>query len=141
MTTYSPAEAAAQSGFSIDTLRYYEREGILPRIERSAGGRRVYSDGDLWMLGFLRCLRDTGMSIEQLRRYGELSRDETTMPERVALLEEHAASIRARIAELDGVLARVEEKTDWYRGELRRTASATSGSTPGTEADHASSPA
>ncbi|GAA1562702.1 MerR family transcriptional regulator [Kribbella lupini] len=121
MATYSPAEAAAQSGFSIDTLRYYEREGILPRIERSAGGRRVYSDGDLWMLGFLRCLRDTGMSIEQLRRYGELSRDENTMPERVALLEEHAASIRGRIAELDTVLARVEEKADWYRGEIRRT--------------------
>ena len=126
MTTYSPAEAAEQSGFSIDTLRYYEREGILPRIERSAGGRRVYSDGDLWMLGFLRCLRDTGMSIEQLRRYGELSRDETTMPERVVLLEEHAASIRARIAELDATLTRVEEKADWYRAELRRTVDATS---------------
>lgn len=126
MTTYSPAEAAAQSGFSIDTLRYYEREGILPPIDRSAGGRRVYSDGDLWMLGFLRCLRDTGMSIEQLRRYGHLSRDDTTMPERVALLEEHAASIRARIAELDATLARVEDKVDWYRGELRRTDDATS---------------
>jgi DNA-binding transcriptional MerR regulator len=126
MTTYSPAEAAERSGFSIDTLRYYEREGILPRIERSAGGRRVYSDGDLWMLGFLRCLRDTGMSIEQLRRYGEMSRDETTMPERVELLEEHAASIRARIAELNATLARVEEKADWYRGELRRTRDVTS---------------
>ncbi|TCC28900.1 MerR family transcriptional regulator [Kribbella speibonae] len=122
MTTYSPAEAAAQSGFSIDTLRYYEREGILPPIERSPGGRRVYSDGDLWMLGFLRCLRDTGMSIEQLRRYGELSLDDATMPERVALLEEHAASIRARITELDATLVRVQEKVDWYRGELRRTA-------------------
>jgi DNA-binding transcriptional MerR regulator len=125
MTSYSPAEAPAQSGFSIDTLRYYEREGILPRIECSAAGRRVYSDGDLWMLGFLRCLRDTGMSIEQLRRYGELSRDEAMMPERVALLEEHAASIRARIAVLDATLARVEEKADWYRGELRRTRDAT----------------
>ncbi|TCM47619.1 hypothetical protein [Kribbella sp. VKM Ac-2568] len=48
------------------------------------------------------------------------------MPERVALLEEHAASIRARIAELDAILARVEEKADWYRGELRRTGDATS---------------
>lgn len=86
----------------------------------------MYNDGDLWMLGFLRCLRDTGMSIEQLRRYGELSRDDTTMPERVALLEEHAASIRARIVELDAFLARVEEKADWYRGELRRTGDATS---------------
>jgi hypothetical protein len=42
------------------------------------------------------------------------------------LLEEHAASIRARIVELDAFLARVEEKADWYRGELRRTGDATS---------------
>ncbi|GAA1822589.1 MerR family transcriptional regulator [Agromyces salentinus] len=120
MTTYTPAEAVAQSGFSIDTLRYYEREGILPRIERNASGRRVYSESDLWMLGFLRCLRDTGMSIEQLRQYGELSRNDTTMPERLALLETHAVSIRTRIAEFEVFLARVEEKAAWYRGELRR---------------------
>jgi hypothetical protein len=60
--TYSPAEVAARSGFSIKTLRYYERDSILPPIARTAGGRRVYSDGDLATLGFLRCLRDTGQS-------------------------------------------------------------------------------
>jgi hypothetical protein len=48
------------------------------------------------------------------------------MQERVALLEEHAASIRARIGELDAILARVEEKADWYCGELRRAGDATS---------------
>ena len=66
---YSPGEVADKTGFSIDTLRYYEREGILSPVARTAGGRRAYSDDDLGRLGFLRCLRDTGMPIVQLRQH------------------------------------------------------------------------
>ncbi|WP_194408859.1 MerR family transcriptional regulator [Microbacterium cremeum] len=118
MTTYSPAEAAALSGFSLDTLRYYEREGILPPVARSAGGHRKFSEADLGTLGFLRCLRETGMPIEKLRRYGALCRDESTIPERIALLEEHAAAVRDEIEELLRQQARLDEKLAWYRGQL-----------------------
>jgi DNA-binding transcriptional MerR regulator len=120
MTTnrYTPSEAAARSGFSLDTLRFYEREGVLPRIERTSGGRRTYTDSDLQTLEFLRCLRDTGMSVSQLRRFGELSRDEQTIPERLALLEAHAASIQINIDGLSSMKARVDEKSGWYRSQL-----------------------
>jgi DNA-binding transcriptional MerR regulator len=116
MTMYSPAEAAALSGFSLDTLRYYEREGILPRVARSAGGHRQFTEADLGTLGFLRCLRDTGMPIEKLRRYGALCRDDATIPERVALLEEHAAAVAQEIEELRRQQAKLAEKLAWYRG-------------------------
>jgi DNA-binding transcriptional MerR regulator len=125
MTTYTPAEAAALSGFSLDTLRYYEREGILPPVSRSAGGHRQYSDADLGTLGFLRCLRETGMPIERLRRYGALCRDERTVPERIALLEEHAAAVEAAIADLRAQRDRLTEKLDWYRGRVDPSATAT----------------
>jgi DNA-binding transcriptional MerR regulator len=125
MTTYTPAEAAALSGFSLDTLRYYEREGILPPVSRSAGGHRQYSDADLGTLGFLRCLRETGMPIERLRRYGALCRDERTVPERIALLEEHAAAVEAAIADLRAQQDRLTEKLDWYRGRVDPSATAT----------------
>ena len=118
MTTYGPAEAAERSGFSIDTLRYYEREGILPPVARNSGGRRQYSDDNLAMLDFLRCLRDTGMPIERLRRYGELARSDETMPERLALIEEHAKVVETRIAELESQRTRLEEKAAWYREQL-----------------------
>ena len=118
MTTYTPAEAAALSGFSLDTLRYYEREGILPQVSRSAGGHRQYSDADLGTLGFLKCLRETGMPIERLRRYGALCRDESTVPERIALLEEHAAAVEAAIADLRSQQDKLTEKLDWYRGRV-----------------------
>ena len=123
MTTYTPAEAAALSGFSLDTLRYYEREGILPPVARTAGGHRAYSEADLGMLGFLKCLRETGMPIEKLRRYGELCRDEATIPERVALLEEHSAAVQRELDELLAQQARLGEKLAWYRSELEVRAS------------------
>lgn len=120
MQTYSPAEASALSGFTLDTLRYYEREGIMPPVARSAGGRRVYSEGDLWLLGFFRCLRDTGMPIEKLRRYGRLSLDEETLPERIELLVEHAAAVQQDIDALCAQRDRLAEKIAWFEGELAR---------------------
>jgi DNA-binding transcriptional MerR regulator len=118
MASYTPAEAAELSGFSIDTLRYYEREGIISPVARTPGGRRVYSDDDLGRLGFLRCLRDTGMPIAQLRRYAELSADDATVPERIELLEEHEAAVQASIEALRAQQARLQEKLSWYRAEL-----------------------
>ncbi|WP_432565411.1 MerR family transcriptional regulator [Kineococcus sp. SYSU DK003] len=116
-TTYSPAQAAARSGFSTETLRYYERAGILAPVGRTAGGRRAYTDDDLWTLGFLRCLRDTGMPIAALRRYAELSADPATMPARADLLAEHDEAITRRIAELRAQQDRLREKIAWYRAQ------------------------
>ncbi|GGD81021.1 MerR family transcriptional regulator [Microbacterium murale] len=118
MTTYTPAEAAERSGFSIDTLRYYEREGVLPEVQRTAGGHRVYTDAELGTLDFLKCLRETGMPMERLRRYGELCRDDDTVPERIALLEEHAVSVQQRLDEVLAQQARLAGKISWYRSTL-----------------------
>lgn len=127
MTTYTPAQAAALSGFSLDTLRYYEREGILPPVARTPGGHRAFTEADLGTLGFLKCLRETGMPIDRLRRYGELCRDETTVPDRIALLEEHATAVQRELDELRAQQRRLDEKISWYRRELQeRQAAATS---------------
>jgi DNA-binding transcriptional MerR regulator len=120
MSAYTPAEASNRSGFSLDTLRYYEREGILADVARTVGGRRVYSEANLGTLNFLRCLRETGMPIHLLRRYGQLCQDETTLPERIALLEEHARTVARRRAELQQQQSRLDSKLDWYRDELAR---------------------
>ena len=118
MTTYTPAEAAERSGFSIDTLRYYEREGVLPTVQRTAGGHRVYTDAELGTLDFLKCLRETGMPMERLRRYGELCLDDGTIAERIALLEEHAVSVQHKLDEVLAQQARLAGKISWYRSTL-----------------------
>ena len=98
MNRYSPSEAARRSGFSLDTLRYYEKIGLLEQIPRTAGGKRIFSDSDLGWLEILRCLRDTGMPIAQMCRYAELGRGgDDTVAERVELLQEHARRVQEHL--------------------------------------------
>jgi DNA-binding transcriptional MerR regulator len=118
MSTFTPSEVAERSGFSIDTLRYYEREGLLPGISRTAGGRRAYSQADLDWLGLVRCLRDTGMPIADLKRYTELCADDSTMEERLALLERHGDEVQASIDALLRQQEQLRAKIGWYRSQL-----------------------
>ncbi|NJC72832.1 MerR family transcriptional regulator [Planosporangium thailandense] len=116
MGSYAPGEAAERSGFSLDTLRYYERIGLLTSVRRTAGGQRVFTDDDLSWLGILRCLRDTGMPIARMCRYAELSRGgEETMPERLALLAEHDRAVERQIARLRAQQEHIREKIRYYR--------------------------
>ena len=112
---YSPGEVAEKTGFSIDTLRYYERIGLLEDIARTPGGQRAFSEADIEWLGTLRCLRDTGMPIARMRRYAQLTREPGTEAERLQILEEHDAEIGRRIDELILQRAHIQEKIRYYR--------------------------
>jgi DNA-binding transcriptional MerR regulator len=117
--TYTPGETAERSGFTLDTLRYYERIGLFDSVERNSGGQRVFTDDDLAWLGILRCLRDTGMPIAMMLRYAELARGgEATFAERAELLEEHDREIEAKIAALRDEQERIRAKIGWYRANL-----------------------
>jgi len=114
MATYTPGQVAEKTGFSLDTLRYYERIGLLS-VARTPGGQRQYGDDDIGWLEILRCLRDTGMPIQRMREYAELSRDDATVPERITLLEQHDREVEARIAELQAQREHIRGKIDYYK--------------------------
>jgi DNA-binding transcriptional MerR regulator len=117
--TFSPGEVAERSGFSLDTLRYYERIGLLDGIERTRSGHRRFAQGDLEWLGVLRCLRDTGMPIAEMRRYAESAREgDRTLAERMALLIEHEARVEQHIADLRAQQEHLRDKIAWYRARL-----------------------
>ena len=117
--TYSPAQTVEISGFSLDTLRYYERIGLIEPVRRAAGGHRRYSDDDIGWLDMLRCLRGTGMPIAQMQTFAELVRaGDTTITNRLALLEEHDAAVEAEIARLTELRRKVQEKIAYYRAAL-----------------------
>ncbi|XRQ03426.1 MerR family transcriptional regulator [Actinomadura welshii] len=119
MSSYSPAETSEKSGFSIDTLRYYEKIGLLPGIARNASGRRVFSDDDLHWLGMLRCLRETGMPIAEMLRYTELSRGgDGTVQERLELLRDHDRRVEEQIARLREQQAQIQWKIRLYSGDV-----------------------
>ena len=115
MPTYTPGEIADRTGFTLDTLRYYERIGLLDGIARTPGGRRVFDDDDIAWLAILRCLRDTGMPIAQMRRYADLSRDTATVKQRRELLEQHDDNLGRRIDELILQRTHIPEKIRYYR--------------------------
>jgi DNA-binding transcriptional MerR regulator len=115
----SPGQAAEQSGFSLDTLRYYERIGLLDDIERAPSGHRRFRGEDLEWLGVLRCLRETGMPIAQMRQYAGLARGgQATVAERLRLLIEHDARVGEQIAQLQAQREHLQDKIGWYRGQL-----------------------
>ena len=119
MQRFSPGQVAEQTGFTLDTLRYYERIGLLDGIARTSGGQRVFTADDIAWLEILRCLRETGMPIARMLRYAELARDgDGTMPARMALLEAHDREIEQRIASLREEQRHIREKIGWYRSQL-----------------------
>src|SRR6185295_509072 len=94
------------TGMSPHTLRYYERAGIMPRVERNASGHRRYSDRDVLWLRFLRHLRMAGMSVAAIRRYTALLNQGTAGDERrMTMLREHRENVIARLEELKRHLA------------------------------------
>jgi DNA-binding transcriptional MerR regulator len=115
MQTYTPGEVADKTGFSLDTLRYYERIGLLDDIARTSGGRRIFTDHDIAWLEILRCLRETGMPIATMRRYADLTRDEQGIAELIALLEQHDLQVDRRIAELQAQREHIRGKIRYYR--------------------------
>jgi DNA-binding transcriptional MerR regulator len=120
---WSIQRAAAETGLSADTLRYYEKIGLLPGIARSQSGHRRFSEDDLGWIRFLQRLRATGMPIEQIQRYGELMRaGDHTSAERRQILETHRQAIRREIGHLEDALDLLDRKIAHYdalaRGEF-----------------------
>jgi len=109
-------EAAARTGLSVHALRYYERTGLLPPVERVASGHRRYTADDLDWIAFLLRLRATGMSIRPMRAYADLRRQgDATASARLALLEAHHQQVREHMRDLENHLEAIEQKMHYLR--------------------------
>ncbi|GAA2088076.1 MerR family transcriptional regulator [Streptomyces albiaxialis] len=112
---YTISEVAAISGLSAHTLRWYERIGLMPHVDRSHTGQRRFSNKDLDWLGLVGKLRLTGMPVADMVRYAELVREgESTFGERKELLLATREDVRRRITELQDTLAVLDHKIDIY---------------------------
>ena len=109
------AEVSKQYGLSADTLRYYERIGLLPGVTRNASGIRDYSEQDCARVQFVKCMRGAGVSIEALIEYMQLfEQGEQTATARKTLLEEQRELVEKRIADMQAGLDRLNFKIDNY---------------------------
>ncbi len=109
------AEVSERYGISTDTLRYYERIGLLRHVPRNKSGIRDYDEASCNAVEFVKCMRDAGMSIEALVEYMELiEQGDATIAARKELLSRQSDAIRERIADLERALERLQYKIDNY---------------------------
>ena len=112
---YTISEVASLSGLSAHTLRWYERIGLMPHVDRSHTGQRRFTNRDLDWLHLVGKLRSTGMAVADMVRYAEYVREgEHTYPQRHELLTATRADVRQRIAELQDTLAVLDYKIGIY---------------------------
>ncbi|WP_151771276.1 MerR family transcriptional regulator [Streptomyces abyssomicinicus] len=117
---YTIGEVVALTGLSAHTLRWYERIGLMSRVDRSHNGQRRYDNDDLRWLEFVGRLRLTGMPVADMVRYAELLREgDHTFAARQELLVRHREDVRRHIADLQATLAVLDFKIELYGGAAR----------------------
>ncbi len=109
------AEVSRQYGLSADTLRYYERIGLIPGVTRSKSGVRAYTEEDCRWVEFAKCMRGAGIQIEALIEYVALfQQGDATIEARKQILTEQRDQLQARIAEQQQTLDRLNAKIERY---------------------------
>ena len=111
---YTVGEMAKRLGVPASTLRYYDKEGLLPFVERSSGGIRMFQDSDFEWLQVIGCMKKAGMSIRDIRRYIEMAlQGDDTIDLRLEMFRHQREVLQRQMAELQHTMEMVEYKC-WY---------------------------
>ena len=112
--TMGIGQAAAASGLSPDTLRYYERESLIGPIRRASNGQRQYSAGDIAWVGVVTCLREAGLVIADLQRVTRLLREASDTTTRVEFLRARRSDLMQRVQQLQAAIEVLDDKIQHY---------------------------
>lgn len=112
---YTIKEATEIMQLPATTLRYYDKEGLLPYIKRLDSGYRIFSDRDLEMLKIIECLKKTGMSIKDIKQFTNwVEKGDDTLQERYHMFLERRRVVQAQMEELQKTLNLIEYKCHYY---------------------------
>lgn len=113
------SEVSQRCGISPDTLRYYERIGLLPPVTRNESGIRDFSDLDLRRIEFIKCMRSTGFPIETLIDYYKLvQQGDETIETRKAMLKDQRDQLLGKMVEIQQTLDLVNHKLKVYESMI-----------------------
>lgn len=114
--SYTIGEVAEKMNLTIHTLRYYDKEGLLPFVERSESGRRVFSDRDIILLSTIECLKATGMSLKDIKQYVDWCVEgKETVPQRYELVKNQKKVLENQMAQLQRMLDAINFKCEFYK--------------------------
>lgn len=109
------SEVAQRYGLTADTLRYYERAGLIPPVARTEGGQRDYTKESCRWVEFAKCMRGAGLPVEALAEYVALFlQGDSTASARLAILREQRALLAGRLADMQATLDRLDFKIARY---------------------------
>lgn len=115
------AEVSETTGLTQDTLRWYEREGLIPRVERGSDGRRIYDDTSVRMIELIVRLRRTGMPVAEIRSFLAMYEEgAASHGRRMTLLREHRERVLGHLAQLRQDLGALDAKIEHYRDLVER---------------------
>ena len=119
--SYSIKEVSQKFNISAYTLRYYEKEGLLPSVQRNENGKRLYTDIDLGWIQIVGCMRATGMSIAYIKKYIDLcTKGNETVPERRKIILDQKKVIEEQLKKYTELLELVDMKLDYYDEKISR---------------------
>jgi len=111
-------EFSELTGISSSALRYYEEKGLI-RVERDFGNRRIYSDKDVEWVKFLQRLKNTGMSLKEIKRYSDLRyKGDSTISERLEMLQNHEIHVAEQRRLWEEYYKNLNDKIEWYKKQL-----------------------
>lgn len=119
MKTYSISEVANALNLTVYTLRYYDKEGLMPFVERTHSGIRVFKETDIDALKIIGCLKATGMPIKEIKQFIDWCSDgDSTLQQRSNMFLERKAIVEAQMEELKKTMEVIEHKCLYYRTAL-----------------------
>lgn len=111
---YTVGEMAKKLGVAASTLRYYDKEGLLPFVERSGGGIRMFKESDLEWMRIIECLKKTGMPIKEIKKFVDWCMEgDSTIDLRLELIDSRRAEVLKQMEQMKETLATLDYK-HWY---------------------------
>lgn len=116
---FTIGEVAEKMGVSVHTLRYYDKEGLLPFVERHENGRRIFHERDIILLNTIECLKKTGMALKDIRQYVIWCEEGySSVSQRLQLMENRKQEVQKQIDELVEMMTTIEHKCEFYRNAI-----------------------
>ncbi|QNG58572.1 MerR family transcriptional regulator [Bacillus sp. PAMC26568] len=116
MNTYSIGEVAKELSLTVYTLRYYDKEGLMPFVDRTPSGTRVFKKSDIEALKIIECLKSTGMPIKEIKAFIDwCTEGDSTLKQRYEMFIERKASVEAQMEELKKTMNLIDHKCWYYK--------------------------
>lgn len=117
---YTIGQFAEKIGVTVSTLRYYDKEGLLPFVDKKPNGTRIFKDEDFEGLAVIACMKNSGVPIKEIKKYMDLCAEgDSTLNERMEIFIERKEIVQNQIEELNNIMKTINHKIWYYETAIK----------------------